>query len=406
MLHAIIQTAYPQALAKLIRTLKDIHYAEEFLQAAVEQALIKWPNKQPDNPVAWLTRVAQNKYIDYYRRQEKQVSYEHLSEPGVLPDLSEEALLISYNDDLLRLIFTCCHPSLNQETQIILALKHVLGLNVRQIASALVLNNKTLEQRLTRAKNKIRVNKIQYEIPPPNSWPQRLTGVLKAIYLLFNEGYFTTDDQSLIRLDLCKEAIRLSRLLHNCVKGDPEVIGLLALLLQTDARTPARLDSNNQMVLLADQNRQLWKKTAIQEANILVDKALRLGKGTPFAIQAAIASLHNNAENELATDWRQIYGLYLRLIQLDGNPVIQLNAAIALAKSGEFQKAIDKVIQLEPELSGYRHYQTTIAGLYFEHQAFSLALEHYSKALESCSGPNEVQFIEKRIDECRLAGIK
>jgi len=402
MINALIQTAYPQALAKLIHSTRDIHYAEEFLQMAVEQALIDWPDEQPNNPVAWLVRVAQNRFIDFYRRQKKQISLESLAEVEVQPDLSEQALLLSYNDDLLRLIFTCCHPSLNQQTQIILALKHVLGLNVSQIANALLLNKKTAEQRLTRAKQKISANNIQYQIPAKENWPERLDGVLKTIYLLFNEGYFATDDMQLIRQDLCKEAIRLARLLQSCIKGDPEVIGLLALLLQSDARSPARVDNSNQMVLLADQNRTLWKKTAIQEGNSLVEKALRLGKGTPYAIQAAIASVHNSATDEADTDWRQIYLLYTQLLQRDNNPVIQLNAAIALAKSGEFDRAIDKILSLEAQLASYRHYHTSLAGLYFEQQSWVVARQYYLLAISKAQGKREKTFILQRISECEL----
>jgi len=232
MINSLIQTSYAQALAKLIVSLKDIQQAEDYLQSAVEQALLKWPILQPDNTVAWSVKVARNKYIDDYRKQQKHQTFESASEVAVLPDLSEEGLLLSYNDDLLRLIFTCCHPALNQETQIQLALKHVLGLNLVQIANALDISTKTLEKRLTRAKTKISVNNIKYETPKPQQWTERLTGVLKTIYFLFNEGYLTTEASGFIDRDLCKEAIRLARLLHQCIKDDPEVMGLLALLLQ------------------------------------------------------------------------------------------------------------------------------------------------------------------------------
>ena len=187
MLNAVIQSAYPQALAKLIAVLRDIHLAEDFLQSAIEQALINWPKKQPDNPVAWLVTVARNRYIDYYRKQQKQVALHSLPEPQESPDLDEQALLLSYNDDLLRLLFTCCHPALNVDTQIALALKHILGLDIEQIANALVIKRATIEQRLLRAKKKISANQIQYQIPSQDKWPQRLQGVLKTIYLLFNE---------------------------------------------------------------------------------------------------------------------------------------------------------------------------------------------------------------------------
>lgn len=401
MINNLLQASYPQALAKLIVILRDIHQAEDFLQSAVEQALLNWPKSQPDNTVGWLVKVAQNKYIDYYRRQQKQLSIDAMPEPTVLPDLSEQALLMSYNDDLLRLIFTCCHPSLNPETQIALALKHILGLNVVQIANALVISKKTLEQRLIRAKKKIRVNKIRYEIPESKHWPERLKSVLKTIYLLFNEGYLTTEEPNLTRPALCKEAIRLCRLLHLCIKDEPEVIGLLALLLQQDARLPARVDNNGHMILLADQDRRLWKRMNIQEANILVEKALMNGQGTPYAIQAAIASLHNNAQSESATDWEQIYALYQVLISLDDNPVIKLNGAIALAKTGQFKKAIDWVIKLQPGLEKYRHFYTCLAGLYFESQQFLLALENYELALINNNGRCERDFILMRLSDCR-----
>ncbi|TQV88157.1 RNA polymerase sigma factor [Aliikangiella coralliicola] len=400
MINNIIQSSYPQALAKLIGIIKDIHYAEEFLQTAVEQALLNWPAKQPENPVAWLVKVAQNRYIDFYRRNQKQLQLEMLDEPHVLPDLSEEALLLSYNDDLLRLIFTCCHPALNQQTQISLALKHVLGLSVNQIANALVINKTTLEQRLLRAKKKISANNISYQIPAQKHWPQRLSAVLKTIYLLFNEGYFTTENNTLICHDLCREAIRLARLLHGCIKNDAEVIGLLALVLQQDARSPARTDAQGRMILLSDQNRRLWKQANIQEANILVEKALRIGKGTPYAIQAAIATLHNNAASEADTDWRQIYELYRVLISLEDNPVIKLNAAIALAKSGNMSRAIEEVIYLQKPLKNYRHFYTSLAGLYFEDKQFELAKQAYERALTLTQSDNEKNFIQSRLSDC------
>jgi len=401
MINALIQTSYPQALAKLIVILRDIHLAEDYLQSAVEQALLKWPQLPPENTVAWLVKVARNKYIDEYRKQLKQESFDSICEVAILPDLCEEALLLSYNDDLLRLIFTSCHPALNQETQILLALKHILGLTLVQIANGLVISTKTLEKRLTRAKTKISVNNIKYETPKPEEWPERLISVQKTIYLLFNEGYLTTEASGLIDKNLCKEAVRLARLLHQCIKNDAEVIGLLALLLQQEARIPARIDHNGQMILLADQDRSLWKKTNIQEGNILVEKALREGKGTPYAIQAAIASLHNNAVNESSTDWPQIYQLYQLLGRVDNNPIIELNAAVALAESGDCLTAIQKVIGLRKLLEKYRHYYTALAGLYFKDGQYKNSLAYYQLASERTNNQNERVFISKRIYECQ-----
>ncbi len=400
MINALIQTAYPQALAKLIVQLKDINTAEDALQSAVEQALLSWPSRQPENTVAWLVRVGQNKYIDDYRKNRKHCSIEHIPELVELPDLSEQALLMSYNDDLLRLIFTCCHPALAPETQITLALKHVLGLNLTEIANALVIKNKTLEQRLTRAKKKINANNIQYEIPTKERWPERLAGVMKTIYLLFNEGYLATEGKKLIKESLCKEAIRLSRLLHLCIRNNAEVIGLLALLLQQDARSPARIDNEGNIILLPAQNRTLWKKRNIQEANILTHKALKLGGAKPYALQAAIASLHNNARSETQTDWHQIYQLYQLLIKQSPTAVIKLNAAIVLAKTGSQSEAITDILNLENELKNYRHYHTTLAALYVDNKQQQQALIHYKKAEKQTKNQRELNFIQQQIAQC------
>ena len=401
MIHSLIQTAYPQALAKLLYLIRDIHNAEDYLQSAVEQALIKWPEQQPDNCVGWLVKVAQNKFIDEFRRSKKQLSSDLLEEVYEDIDLSEQSLLISYNDDILRLIFTSCHPALNQETQIALSLKHVLGLSVSEIGSALLIPKKTIQQRLLRAKKKIAATNIPYEIPKPSSWNDRLSGVLKTIYLLFNEGYLSTDHQNPIRADLCKEAIRLTRLLHVAIKNDPEVIGLLALLLHQDARRPARYDQGGNVVLLQNQDRTLWKKRHISEANTLVYKALKMAGGQPYAVQAAIAALHNNANTPSSTDWPQIYGLYCRLMTLDSNPVIRLNALVALAKSGQSSKAIEQSLELEKELSSYAHYFPTVAGLYFESAQFEQALSFYLKALKQTTASGQVRFLKSRVSQCK-----
>lgn len=400
MLHSLIQTAYPQALAKLLLVLNNIQDAEDFLQSAVEKALISWPESQPENPVAWLVKVARNQFIDHYRRQKKQLSDTFLPEQSIEIDLSEEALLLSYNDDLLRLIFTSCHPALNPETQIALSLKHVLGLSIAEISNALIIPHKTLQQRLLRAKKKIASNNIQYQIPTSNSWNERLEGVLKTIYLLFNEGYLSISNQTPVRSDLCREAIRLARLLHAAIKNDSEVISLLALLLLQDARRPARFDTRGNVILLDLQDRSLWKKKNIQEGNILVYKALAIGKATPYAIQAAIAALHNNAKTPFETDWKQIYGLYLKLLEIEPNPVIKLNAYIAQAKSGEFDQAIKSIKNLERDLSQYQHYYPALAGLYFEKKNHKLALINYNKAKSISADNNQLGFIELRIREC------
>ncbi len=400
LLHSQIQTAYPQALAKLLIVLNNIQDAEDYLQSAVEKALVKWQDQLPENPVAWLVQVARNQYIDFYRRQKRHVSDQSVQEQNVELDLSEEALLLSYNDDLLRLIFTSCHPALNQQTQIILSLKHVLGLSIHEIASALLIPTKTLQQRLLRAKKKIIGNHIQYEVPAKSSWGMRLDGVLKTIYLLFNEGYLSTQHKNPIRTDLCKEAIRLTRLLHIGIRDNSEILGLLALLLHQDARRPARFDKNGDMVLLEHQDKKLWKQRNIQEANSLVYKSLRTGGGTPYALQAAIAALHNHPGKSDETDWPQIYGLYVKLLEQQDNAVIRLNSMVALAKCGKFEKAINQILELQSQLENYPYYYSALAGLYFENKDFKNALVYYQKALRNTESEFQLRFLQGRVLEC------
>lgn len=397
---ALIQSSYAQALSRLIGITNDVTIAEDCLHDAIEQALKHWPNECPDNPVAWLVSVARNKFIDTVRKNNKHTDIDGLEPTLDNPDLSEQALLASYSDDLLRLIFTCSHPALDLSTQVALTLKHVLGLSVEQIANALVVAPKSMEQRLTRAKKKIQAAKIEYQIPTPKQWQERLNGVLKTIYLLFNEGYLASSGQNAQAPDLCKEAIRLSRLLHSCIKDDPEVIGLLALMLQQNARAKARHSPDGEVILQKDQDRKHYDHGQIKEADVLVEKALRLGRGSPYAIQAAIASLYNNAENEAATDWHQIAGLYQVLMKLDDNPVIKLNAAVVYAKTHNIDFAIQQVLILRPQLKDYRHFYTCLGGLYFEQKDFCNAEVNYKKSLEMTMPEAEKSFIRARLQNC------
>lgn len=396
-----IKTCYPQALAKLIFRYQDVMLAEDLLHEAITKALVHWRKNMPSNGVAWLIKVAKNQFIDQQRKLSRFSGIDAISEPSYQCDLSEQALLASYKDDLLRLIFTCCHPALNMQTQITLTLKHVLGLSVLDISNALVQKEKTIEQRLTRAKRKISQAKILYQIPSEQEWPVRIDAVLKVIYLYFNEGYFTSQREKLVDAWVCKSAIRLVRMLHECVRENAEVIGLLALLLHLSARFPARINENNQLVILEEQNRSLWQKTEINEANVLVEKALLIGGGTPYAIQAAIAALHNNATSFDATDWQQIYALYLKLLVLQDNPVIELNAEVARAKFTSNATAILRIENLQPKLKHYRHYHTCLAGLYLQENEREKASFHYHNALKFSQNSVEVEFILQQIERCR-----
>lgn len=395
-----IQNCYPQALTKLIYQFSNVMIAEDLLHEAVVKALKQWQVNMPDNGVAWLVKVASNQFIDQVRRDGRFIDSYNDNEQSYEVDLTEQALLDSYQDDLLRLIFTCCHPSLNIQTQLILTLKHVLGLSVIDIASALIKKEKTIEQRLTRAKVKISKAHIPYKIPDVQEWPARIDAVLKVIYLYFNEGYFTSSNNKLVDGRVCKSAIHLARILHSCVRENAEVIGLLALLLHQNARLPARVDENQKLVLLEDQNRNLWQKSDIYEANILVEKSLLLGGGTPYAIQAAIAALHNNAKHFAETDWRQIYALYLKLLTIQNNPIIELNAEVARANFTSSAEAILRIENLAGELEGYRHYHTSLASLYLQDNEREKANFHFIKALTFTQNSVEAEFIRQQIERC------
>lgn len=397
---SLIQSSYPQALAKLIHLLKSIDLAEEYLQVAVEKALLHWPEKHPKQPSAWLVMTAKNSYIDDYRKQKKHTNLQELNDVYQEYDLEEQALQQSYKDDVLRLIFTSCHPALALDRQILLSLKHVLGLSVEEIAQAMVLTKPNVQQKLLRAKHKITTTKIEYEIPSKKEWPLRLSGVLKTIYLLFNQGYFASEEHNFIRLSLCDEAIRLANLLLTCTNQAPEVAALLSLLLHQDARRPARVDTAGNLVLLPEQNRSLWQQDKIKLADQLIIQPLAKTGRSYYGLQAAIAALHNNAKSYADTDWPQKYQLYLLLIEIDDNPIIQLNAAVALAQTGEFEQAIDKAKRLAEPLKHYQFYSVALAGLYFDSKNYQQAVVNYRKALEKTVNQKQQNFIMQRLTLC------
>lgn len=395
-----IQVCYPQALTKLLYRFNDIVLAEDLLHEAIVKALSHWQENMPDNGVAWLVRVALNHFIDRTRRDNRLINCFTEIEPSYDVDLTEQALLDSYKDDLLRLIFTCCHPALNLKTQLVLTLKHVLGLSIVEISNALVQKEKTIEQRLTRAKVKISKANIPYQIPEIDEWPKRTDAVLQVIYLYFNEGYFTSCDNQLVNRRVCKNAIRLARILHSCIRENPEIMGLLALLLHQNARLSARVDHKQKLVLLEQQNRDLWYRPDINEANILVEKSLKIGGGTPYAIQAAIAALHNNAISFEQTDWQQMYGLYLKLLKLNDSPVIQLNAEVVRAKFTNNFEAIDRIEKLAETLKGYRHLYTTLAALHLKESNFASARFYYLNALKFTQNSTEKRFVSEQLRQC------
>lgn len=338
-LEGIFRAESGRVLATLIRLLGDFQLAEDALQDAFFAALENWPQTGlPASPGAWLTTTARRKALDRLRHQKNVRIHADALEALIRlqrqdegrPDQSEP---LSVPDDRLRLIFTCCHPALSPEAQIALTLKTLGGLSTPEIARALLVSETTLAQRLVRAKNKIRQAKIPYEIPAPEVLPERLEAVLAVIYLIFNEGYLATQGTSLMRRDLTKEAIRLARVLYQLLPAEPEVEGLLALLLLQDSRSSARLSPDGALILLEDQNRSLWDKEQIAEGLARTEAALKKKKVGPYQLQAAIAALHAEAPSAGATDWVQIALLYDELYLRDPQPVVGLNRVVAWSMS-------------------------------------------------------------------------
>jgi RNA polymerase sigma-70 factor (ECF subfamily) len=327
-------------LATLTRTTGDLALAEDAVQDAVVRALETWTRDGvPPNPVAWLRLVARRRAIDLVRREaarsgKEDAAMDRSTEPGPAPEPPDEPDQSMVDDDLLRLIFTCCHPSLSIETQVALALRTLCGLTTAEVARALVVPEATMSKRLTRAKEKIRIAGIPYRVPPDHELPDRWAAVLATTYLLFNEGYAATTGPDLVRGELVDEATRLGRLLVRLQPDDAGAIGLLALMLLQDSRRQTRLGADGELVLLADQDRSRWDGTKITEAVRLVGEGLRRSPDRPdrYVVQAAIAACHALAPSYAATDWAAVVSWYDVLLGLDGGPVVRLNRAAAMAE--------------------------------------------------------------------------
>lgn len=414
---AIVRSDSRRALATLIRILGDIELAEESLQDAVAQALEHWPRSgTPENPVAWLITTARNKAIDRTRRRALEARYSESQQDlfggagNFSEDHMEEAVLdLHIQDDLLRLIFTCCHPALARPVQTALTLKTVAGLSVAEIASGFLVPVKTMEQRLIRAKRKIADAGIPYEVPRPADLPERLEAVLSVVYLIFNEGYASSGEGDLIRVDLCKEGIRLARMLVRLFRGEPEVSGLLALLLLQHSRHRARLDAAGQFVTLDQQDRKFWDADMIAEGQSLVEKALHQKRPGPYQIQAAIAALHCQALDPLQTDWPQIAELYGALERRQPSPVVTLNRAAAVSKAQGAQAGLDLLATIEDlaDMRRYHYFHSVRAALLRECGHTSEAIAAFDQALLLTRNASERSYLQAQVKALRdqdLAG--
>jgi RNA polymerase sigma-70 factor (ECF subfamily) len=357
-----LTSARPQAVGALLRYFRNLDTAEEAFQNACLRALKSWPqNGPPRDPAAWLIMVGRNVAIDEVRRSKKQEPLpeddQAISDIGDAEDELAERLDGShYRDDILRLLFICCHPDLPATQQIALALRIVSGLTVKQIARAFLVSEAAMEQRITRAKARVADAKVAFETPGPVERSERLVSVAAMIYLIFNEGYSASGDTAEIRAPLCEEAIRLARLLLRLFQSEPEIMGLTALLLLQHARADARFDSDGALILLDDQDRALWNKALIAEGLALIDKAMRHRKSGPYQVQAAIAALHARAATPEETDWTQIDLLYGALEVMQPSPVVTLNRAVAVSKVRGPQAALDMIEPLASRLQNYFHY--------------------------------------------------
>jgi RNA polymerase sigma-70 factor, ECF subfamily len=358
---AALTSARPQALGALLRYFRDLDLAEEAFQEACLRALRHWPqNGPPREPAAWLIMVGRNVALDQVRRRSKQ---EALPDEETISDLGDAETELAerldgahYRDDILRLLFICCHPDLPATQQIALALRIVSGLSVAQIARAFLVSETAMEQRITRAKSRVAGADVPFETPGAVERAERLAAVAAMVYLIFNEGYSASGASEVARAPLCDEAIRLARLLLRLFQGEPEIMGLTALLLLQHARAAARFDAEESIVLLDDQDRGLWDRKMIAEGLALIDKAMRHKRRGPYQVQAAIAALHARAARPEDTDWAQIDLLYGALEILQPSPVVTLNRAVAVSKFRGPDVALAMIEPLAARLSGYFHF--------------------------------------------------
>jgi RNA polymerase sigma-70 factor (ECF subfamily) len=392
-LAAVFRRESGKAIATLTRVFGDLDVAEEAVQEAFAVAVERWPSSgMPDNPGAWIMTTARNKATDRVRRESTRDTRHRQS--VLLHERDEPEETGPVRDDRLRLIFTCCHPALAPEARVALTLRMLGGLQTDEIARAFLVPEPTMAQRIVRAKRKIRDAKIPYRIPRDDVLAERLGAVLVVLYLIFNEGHTATSGRALMRADLCGEAIRLTRLLVELLPDEPEPQGLLALLLLSEARRPARTGPDGELVRLADQDRARWDAALIAEGHAIVRACLRRNEPGPYQIQAAIAAVHSDAPSIEATDWFQIVQLYDQLLAWTPTPIVALNRAVAIAELDGPQAALAIVDGLD--LNAYHLLHATRAELLMRIGRIDEADAAYARALELTANDAERRFLEAR----------